>query len=90
MKLVIVESPAKCSKIQGYLGDGYVVKATMGHIRALDESLDSVGIERDWDPKYVEISTKREAIAKLRSAARGAEVILATDDDREGEITDCP
>jgi len=85
MKLVIVESPAKCSKIQGYLGDGYVVKATMGHIRALDESLDSVGIERDWDPKYVEISTKREAIAKLRSAARGAEVILATDDDREGE-----
>jgi DNA topoisomerase-1 len=85
MKLVIVESPAKCSKIQSYLGDGYIVKATMGHIRALDESLDSVGIERDWTPRYVELSTKKDAIAKLRSAAKDAEVILATDDDREGE-----
>jgi DNA topoisomerase-1 len=85
MKLVIVESPAKCSKIQSYLGDGYIVKATMGHIRALEESLDSVGIDRDWEPKYAELSTKKDAIAKLRSAAKGAEVILATDDDREGE-----
>lgn len=85
MKLVIVESPAKCSKIQSYLGDGYTVKATMGHIRALEESIDSVGIERNWEPKYVELSTKKDAISKLRSAAKGAEVILATDDDREGE-----
>lgn len=85
MKLVIVESPAKCSKIQSYLGDGYVVKATMGHIRALEESLDSVGIDRGWEPKYAELSTKKDAITKLRSAAKGAEVILATDDDREGE-----
>jgi DNA topoisomerase-1 len=85
MKLVIVESPAKCSKIQSYLGDGYIVKATMGHIRALEESIDSVGIDRGWEPKYVELSTKKDAIVKLRSAAKGAEVILATDDDREGE-----
>jgi DNA topoisomerase-1 len=85
MKLVIVESPAKCSKIQSYLGDGYIVKATMGHIRALEESLDSVGIDREWDPHYVELSAKKDAITKLRSAAKGAEVILATDDDREGE-----
>ena len=85
MKLVIVESPAKCSKIQGFLGDGYRVQATMGHIRALEESLDSVGIDRNWDPTYKEIETKRDAIAKLRSAARGCEVILASDDDREGE-----
>lgn len=85
MKLVIVESPAKCSKIQSYLGDGYVVKATMGHIRALEESLNSVGIDRGWDPHYVELSTKKDAIAKLRTAAKGADVILATDDDREGE-----
>lgn len=85
MKLVIVESPAKCSKIQSYLGDGYIVKATMGHIRALEESIDSVGIDRGWEPKYTELSTKKDAIAKLRSAAKGAEVILATDDDREGE-----
>ena len=85
MKLVIVESPAKCSKIQSYLGDGYIVKATMGHIRALEESIDSVGIDRGWEPKYAELSTKKDAITKLRSAAKGAEVILATDDDREGE-----
>ena len=86
MKLVIVESPAKCSKIAGFLGAAYKVHATMGHIRALQESLDSVGIDREWEPKYEEIATKREAIAKLRAAARGCEeIILASDDDREGE-----
>lgn len=86
MKLVIVESPAKCAKIAGFLGGEYKVHATMGHIRALEESLDSVGIDRDWEPKYAELATKREAIAKLRAAAKGCEqVILASDDDREGE-----
>jgi len=85
MKLVIVESPAKCGKIQGFLGAGYQVVATMGHIRALEETLDSVGIERNWEPKYAEIATKKDAIMKLKKAAKGADVILATDDDREGE-----
>ena len=85
MKLVIVESPAKCGKIQGFLGPGYQVLATMGHIRALEESLDSVGIDRNWEPKYAEIATKKDAISKLKKAAKGSEVILATDDDREGE-----
>lgn len=85
MKLVVVESPAKCSKIQGFLGEGYRVVATMGHIRALEENLDSVGIDRNWEPKYMEITTKKDAISKLKKAAKGAEVILATDDDREGE-----
>lgn len=85
MSLVIVESPAKCSKIQGYLGDGYTVKASMGHIRALDETLDAVGIQNDWTPSYVELSNKRDAIKALREAAKGKKVILATDDDREGE-----
>ena len=85
MKLVIVESPAKCSKIQGFLGDGYRVQATMGHIRSLEENLDSVGIDRNWEPKYKELGNKKDAISKLRTAAKGAEVILATDDDREGE-----
>ena len=85
MKLVIVESPAKCSKIQGFLGPGYMVQATMGHIRALEESLDSVGIDRNWEPKYAELAVKKDAILKLKKAAKGAEVILATDDDREGE-----
>ena len=86
MKLVIVESPAKCGKIQGYLGADYRVVATMGHIRALDETLDSVGIDRGWEPLYKELGTKKDAIVKLRSAAKDAsQVILATDDDREGE-----
>jgi len=85
MSLVIVESPAKCSKIQGYLGDGYTVKATFGHIRALDETLDAVGINNDWNPQYVELKTKQDAIKALRAAAKGKKVILATDDDREGE-----
>lgn len=86
MSLVIVESPAKCAKIQSYLGEGYVVKATMGHIRALEESLDSVGIETNWTPKYEEIATKKDAIKALRAAAKSASrIILATDDDREGE-----
>jgi DNA topoisomerase-1 len=85
MKLVIVESPAKCGKIQSFLGEGYRVVATMGHIRALEEKLDAVGIDREWEPRYEEIGSKRDAIAKLRRESRGAEVILATDDDREGE-----
>ena len=85
MKLVVVESPAKCAKIQSYLGAGYKVQATMGHIRALEESLDSVGIERNWEPTYAELKTKKDAITKLRAAAKGCEVILAADDDREGE-----
>jgi len=83
--LVVVESPAKCAKIQGFLGAGYIVKASMGHIRALDETLDAVGIDKGWDPTYKELSTKKSTIADLRKAAKGADVILASDDDREGE-----
>ena len=85
MKLVIVESPAKCAKIQGFLGVGYKVHATMGHIRALKPALASLSIDAGWEPTYEELSAKRDAIAKLRAAAKGAEVILASDDDREGE-----
>jgi DNA topoisomerase I len=76
-KLIIVESPAKCSKIQSFLGVGWNVMASMGHIRGLAEKLDAVGINQKWEPIYEEIATKREQIAKLRKAA--------TDDDREGE-----
>jgi len=84
-KLVIVESPAKCSKIAGYLGEGWTVMASMGHIRGLDESLEALKIGT-WDPTYVDLPTKKETIAKLKAAAKKAsEVWVATDDDREGE-----
>jgi DNA topoisomerase-1 len=89
-KLLIVESPAKCKKIAGFLGAGWSVKATMGHIRALKEELEAIGFDAaketpDWKPIYEAIDSKRDAIASLRAAARGATVYLGSDDDREGE-----
>lgn len=84
--LVIVESPAKCKKIQGFLGNGWNVIATMGHIRALDEDLDAVGLDRDFEPRYAFLKEKSKAIAALKEAAAKASTIyLASDDDREGE-----
>lgn len=84
--LVIVESPAKCKKIQGFLGPGWSVIATMGHIRALDEDLDAVGLDRDFEPRYAFLKEKSKAIAAIKDAARSAKTIyLASDDDREGE-----
>lgn len=84
--LVIVESPAKCSKIQGFLGSGWRVIATMGHIRALEEDLDAVGLDRDFEPRYAFLKDKSKAIAGLKAAAKDAtKVFLASDDDREGE-----
>ena len=61
-KLVIVESPAKCSKIQGFLGSGYKVIASMGHIRKLKEDLDAVGLDRDFDASW-EFMTKEKSKA---------------------------
>ena len=84
--LVIVESPAKCKKIAGFLGPGFQVLATMGHIRALEEDLDAVGLERDFDPKYQFIKEKAKAYKPILDAAKGVDTIyLAADDDREGE-----
>ena len=86
MKLVIVESPAKCSKIQGYLGTGYRVLATMGHIRALQESLDAIGLTNDFEPAYEYMKTKAKTMQQLKAAATDATTVyLASDDDREGE-----
>lgn len=84
--LVIVESPAKCQKIQGFLGPGWKVIASMGHIRALEHSLDAIGLDRDFDPKYEFIKEKSKAIKQLKEAVVGvSNVYLASDDDREGE-----
>ncbi len=84
--LVIVESPAKCQKIQGFLGAGWKVIASMGHIRALEQSLDAIGLNNNFEPKYEFIKEKAKAIKQLKEAAATAsEVYLAADDDREGE-----
>jgi len=86
MRLIIVESPAKCQKIQGFLGPGHTVLASMGHIRALAHDLDAVGINNNFEPTYEFLKEKAKAIKQLTDAAKGAtSVILCADDDREGE-----
>lgn len=85
MSVLIVESPAKCSKIQGFLGPGWRVIATMGHIRALDEDLDAIGLTRDFEPRYQFLKDKAKAIAQIKDVAAKSKVYLASDDDREGE-----
>ena len=86
IRLVIVESPAKARTIGKYLGAGYRVRASVGHIRDLPERELGVDIEAGFEPKYVTIRGKGKIIQELRREAEGAdEVILATDPDREGE-----
>ena len=86
MRLIIVESPAKCQKIQGFLGPGNTVIASMGHIRALVHSLDAVGINKGFEPTYEFIKEKNKAIHQLKESAKNAtSIILCSDDDREGE-----
>ena len=84
--LCIVESPAKCGKIQGFLGPGWKVVASMGHIRALEENVEAIGIDRDFEPRYAFIKEKGKSMTAIREAAKDAHtVFLAADDDREGE-----
>ncbi len=87
MKLVIVESPAKAKTIEKYLGEGFVVRASVGHIRDLPKSnKDAVDIDGGYVPRYTIVKEKQKVIDELQSAAKHAdEVILATDPDREGE-----
>jgi len=85
-RLVIVESPAKAKTIGKYLGPGYRVRASVGHIRDLPERELGVDVEAGFVPKYVTIRGKGKIIQELRREAEAAdEVILATDPDREGE-----
>ena len=83
--LLIVESPAKCGKFEKFLGPGYKCLASYGHITSL-ASLKDVDIENNFKPSFKIIDSKRMNINRLRTEiARSSEVILATDDDREGE-----
>ncbi len=99
-RLVIVESPAKARIIQGYLGDGYEVKSSVGHIRDLPNNAadvpdkyrgtawakTGVDVDHDFAPMYVISSTKKPLVRELKAAMSGVdELLLATDEDREGE-----
>lgn len=86
MDLLIVESPAKVKTIKKFLGKGYAVEASMGHVRDLPKSTLGVDVDNDFNPKYINIRGKNEVFKALRSAAKDAKnIYLATDPDREGE-----
>jgi DNA topoisomerase-1 len=85
-KLVIVESPAKARTIGKYLGKGYTVRASVGHIRDLLRSQLSVDVDNDFAPKYRVPNDKRAVVKELKQLAeKSKEIFLATDPDREGE-----
>src|SRR3982750_430735 len=100
-KLVIVESPAKAKTIAQYLGDGYEVQASVGHIRDLIEPKNlppelkkgsvgkfSIDVENGFTPYYVVSDAKKKTVADLKRALKDAdELYLATDENREGEAT---
>ena len=85
-KLLIVESPTKVKSIKKYLGSGYEVMASAGHIRDLPKSKLGVDIEHDFKPQYINMKDKTDLIKSLKDAAANSDgVLLATDPDREGE-----
>ena len=87
MKLLIVESPAKAKTIEKYLGEDYLVKASVGHIRDLPKSnKQAIDIKNGFVPNYEIVKAKEKTVKELKQFAKKAkEVILATDLDREGE-----
>ncbi len=85
-KLVIVESPAKAKTIKKYLGGGYEVVASMGHVRDLPKSKLGVDVENHFEPQYIPMRGKEKVVRELKTAAKKADTVyLATDPDREGE-----
>ena len=85
-KLVIVESPAKAKTIGKFLGRGYKVEASQGHVRDLPKSQLGVDVENGFEPKYITIRGRGEILSRIRKEARNAsKIYLATDPDREGE-----
>src|SRR6266571_3375011 len=84
--LVVVESPAKAKTIGKYLGRGYRVRATIGHVRDLPEKKIGIDIDNGFEPEYVTIPGKEKTLTELKNVARDSrEILLATDPDREGE-----
>jgi len=86
LALVVVESPTKARTIGKYLGSGYAVKATVGHVRDLPKRELGVDVEGGFTPKYVTIKEKAKTLAAIKKAAKSStRVLIATDPDREGE-----
>ncbi len=86
MKLVIVESPTKAKTLGGFLGKGYKIESSYGHVRDLPKGQLGVDVEKSFEPKYVIPRKAQKNVTSLKKAAAKAdEVILATDEDREGE-----
>ncbi len=86
MSLVVVESPAKAKTIKKYLGSGYVVKASVGHVKDLPKSRMGVDLEGDFTPEYEVVKGKEKVLSDIKKYAASADtVFLATDPDREGE-----
>lgn len=84
--LLIVESPAKARTIERYLGDGYTVAASMGHLIDLPKSRVAVDVDNDFEPEYITVRGKAPILKELLSKAKKADVVLlASDNDREGE-----
>ncbi len=84
--LIIVESPAKTRTLKNFLGPGYDIEASMGHVRDLPKSKLGVDVENEFKPQYISIPERKEVIKKLKTAAAKADVVyLASDPDREGE-----
>ena len=85
-KLLIVESPAKCRKIENFLGSGYKCVASFGHIRDIKNGLKGINKNDYFSPTFALLPSKMKYIKQLkREISKASEIILATDDDREGE-----
>tara|TARA_B100001094_G_C18193882_1_gene809219 strand:- start:1351 stop:3447 length:2097 start_codon:yes stop_codon:yes gene_type:complete len=94
MFLLITESPAKAKKIQSFLNNDYIVRSSCGHIRDLDKKKTKeygnpltfgINVDKNFKPKYVILRDKKKVVSMLKDNSEGREIILAADDDREGE-----
>src|SRR4030042_4211347 len=86
MKLVIVESPTKARTISKFLSKDYAVKSSYGHVRDLPKKEMGIDIENDFAPRYIIPTKARGKVAELKELSRKSDkIILATDEDREGE-----
>ena len=86
MNLVIVESPTKAKTISKFLGKDYQVESSFGHVRDLPKSKLGIDVEKNFEPSYIIPAKARSVVKNLRAAAEKSDnIILATDEDREGE-----